>query len=326
MAFRIFLLAVLTLQTVSCSFTLEAGLEPIATAGTSLAATPPITLAANPTASSTSSPTVPPTVLPTDKPSPTPLPGSVVLPVTSLGTDIPWLPLDKTRWPAVFVATFNTQAPPFDDPLVRKAFAASVDREAIVEMARKWYAVDPSPATTFIPPQTLGRDLYGEVGVNYDPILAKDLMAQAGYGDTASFPTVTFIVNSYGDTAPGARYNMARAMADAWHTILGVDVEVQALKPPAFRERLATNPPELFWIGWTTDPGNDPDFIRAIYGGEGQYNYGHFQSADFDSLVDRAAASHDAAARQVLYIEAERLLCEIEVGTIPLYFTVFSFP
>ena len=323
---RIFLLIVLTLQTVSCSFTLEAGLEPVPTAETFLAASPPTTTAANPTASLTGPPTIPLTIPPTDTPSPTPLPGSVVLPVTSLGTDIPWLPLDKTRWPTVFVATFNTLAPPFDDPLVRKAFAASVDRSAIVEMAEKWYAVDPSPATTFIPPQTLGRDLFGEVGVNYDPVLAKDLLAQAGYEDTASFPKVTFIVNSYGDTAPGARYNMARAMADTWHTILGVHVEVQALKPPAFGERLRANPPELFWIGWTTDPGNDPDFIRTIYHTEGQYNYGHFHSADFDSLIDRAAASHDPAARQVLYIEAERLLCETEVGTVPLYFTVSSFP
>jgi ABC-type transport system substrate-binding protein len=303
------------LFTTNCNLTFDVGLE-------QPTAVPTITIA--PTALPTSTPTIHPTEIPTDTPIPTPtlLPGKMVIPVTSFGTDIPWLPLDKTRWPVVFVTTFNTQIPPFNNPLVRKAFAASVDRNVIVDMAKKWYAIDPSPATTFIPPQTLGRDLYGEVGIPFDPALARDLLTQAGYKDTTSFPKLTFIVNSYGDIAPGARYNMAKAMADMWHTYLGVTVDVQALRPPTFGERLRSSPPELFWIGWTVDPGNDPDFIRSIYHTGGQYNYGHFSNPDFDSLVDRAAASHDPATRQVLYIEAERLLCETEVGIIPLYFNV----
>lgn len=226
----------------------------------------------------------------------------------------------------VHVVTFNTELPPFDNPLVRQAFAASIDKNVIVDMAKRYYAIDPAPATTFIPPQTLGRDLYGKVGVNFDPAYAKELLTQAGYRDSTSFPTVTFIVNSYGDTAPGDRFNMASAMADMWHTYLGVTVKVEAYQPPTFRDRIRTNPPALFWVGWLPDPGNDPDFIRTIYYSGAQYNYGHFSNSTFDSLVDRAASLHDPATRQSLYIEAERVLCETEVGLIPLYFTFAKFP
>jgi ABC-type transport system substrate-binding protein len=193
-------------------------------------------------------------------------------------------------------------------------------------MAKKYYAIDPSPATTFIPPQTLGRNLYGEVGINFDPDQARELLAQAGYQDASSFPKVTFIVNSYGNTAPGARFNMARAMADMWLTNLGVTVEVKALEPVPFNDWIESNPPELFWIGWLPGSGNDPNFIILTYQSGSEWNYGFFSNAEFDSLVGRAAAVHDPATRQGLYIEAERVLCEKEAGTIPLYYTFMNLP
>jgi oligopeptide transport system substrate-binding protein len=226
----------------------------------------------------------------------------------------------------VHVVTFNTHLPPFDNPLIRQAFAASVDKDVIVGMAKKYYAIDPSPATTFIPPQTLGRNLYGEVGITFNPDKARELLAKAGYQNTSSFPKVTFIVNSYGDTAPGARFNMAREMAEMWLTNLGVTVEVKALEPASFRERIKSNPPALFWIGWLPDPANDPDFIILTYHSGSEWNYGFFSNTEFDLLVGRAAAVHDPATRQGLYIEAERVLCEKEAGIIPLYFTFMNLP
>ena len=314
MKLRIVLVLVISvLFTTTCNLTLEVGLEktPATPTGTAL----PML------AAPTDTPTIPPTEVPTNTPvpTPTPMPGKIVVPITSMGKDIPWLPLDKDRWPSAYIIMINNQLPPFDNSLVRQAFAAAVDRDEIVKMAKQYYVVDPAPAMTFLPPETLGRDLYGEVGINFDPARARDLLAQAGYSDTLAFPKVTFLVNSYGETAPGARFNMATAMAEMWKTTLGVTVEVQVLKPPAFGERLRSDPPALFMVGWTADPGNDPDFMRPIFHTGGEYNYGHFSNAEFDSLVDRAAASRDPAVRQALYIEAERLLCETEAGIIPLF-------
>jgi len=314
---------VLILLSASCNGVIEIGLERESTSTPSkaTAAVPSNTSTAIPTAlpTNTSVPTL--TELPTLTPTATPLPGLMVVPVTSLRNEIPWLPLDRARWPTVFIVTFNNQLPPFDNPLVRQAFAASINRDVIVEMAELWYAVDPSPATTFIPPSTLGRDLYGEVGIGFDPDHARDLLSQAGYTDPATFPKTTFLVNSYGETAPGARFNMANAMAEMWLTNLGVTVDVEATKPPTFSERIRSNPPALFWNGWLPDPGNDPDFIRQVFHTNGEYNFGHFSDPAFDSLVVRAAKSQDPTERQALYVEAERQLCEVDAGIIPLYHT-----
>lgn len=246
------------------------------------------------------------------------------MPVDTLGNTLPWLPMDNKAVPGVNYVAFNLAIPPFNNALVRQAFAHAIDRQVIAEMAHKYRARDARPATTLTPPETLGRDLYNQVGAVFDPQKAKDLLTQAGYSDPSAFPTVTMIVNAYGDIAPGARFNMANAMVDMWQNNLGVSVQVKVVKTfKDYGDRLRTDPPEIFWQGWAADV-NDPDnFLRGIFHSGSQYNYGHFSNAEFDQLVDDAAIAGHPAKRQELYILAERLLCETEAALIPLYHMTF---
>ncbi len=268
------------------------------------------------TATFTSSP-VPPTI--TFTPLPTPLPGSVVLPVDTLGKEIPWLPMDETARPVSHYVLFNTHRPPFNSALVRQAFAYAIDRQVIVDMANKYKASNPTPATTLTPPQVLGRDLYNEVGAVFDPQKARQLLIEAGYSDPSAFPETTIIVNSYGDIAPGARFNMASSMAEMWRKNLGVTVKVKALQPAGFKNAIKNDPPELIWLGWLADM-NDPDnFLRETFHSAADFNYGKFANPEYDQLLASAAKSKDPAVRQELYIQAERLLCETEAALIPLY-------
>ena len=261
---------------------------------------------------------------PTDTlvPLPTQLPGTLVLSIDTLEKTIPWLPLDATAVPVVNYVAFNTLRPPFNSTLVRQAFAHAIDRQVLVEMVRRYQAINPRTATTLTPPETLGRDLYGEVGIGFDPEKAKELFIEAGYSEPTEFPTITFLVNASDNIAPGARFNMASAIADMWQTHLGVTVQVQALNFDDFINRLQTDPPDVYWLGWVAD-SNDPDnFLREIFHSGSQNNYGKFSNTEFDQLVDRAAKSENPAERQELYIRAERLLCETEAAVIPIYHTI----
>jgi oligopeptide transport system substrate-binding protein len=251
----------------------------------------------------------------------------VVFPVDTLGKDIPWLPTEKSNRPGVNYVSFNNLLPPFNNPLVRRAFAQAIDRQVLVEMVRKYYTKDPKPATSLTPPEIMGRDLYKQVGALFDPQEAKDLLKEAGFSDSSPFPDVTMIVNAYGDVAPGARFNMANAMVEMWQEHLGVTVQVEVIA--AFKDygnRLKTDPPEIFWQGWVADI-NDPDnFLRELFHSDSEYNYGHFKSPEFDQLVENASQSKNPAERQELYIQAERFLCEVETGLIPLYHYTFTVP
>jgi ABC-type oligopeptide transport system substrate-binding subunit len=296
----------------------------------------PTSIPAQPTA--TLPPTVPsspvpptdtpePTAAPTETeiPSPTPLPGKVVLPVDTLGKGVPWLPLDENYRPVVQYVAFNTVKAPFNSATLRQALAYAVDRDVLIDMVKSYGARDAVPASVLTPPQVLGRDLYGEVGITYDPGKARELFAKTGYSDPSAFPKAVFLVNASGEVAPGARYNMATAMSNMWKDVLGISIEVQAVGSfTYYGEQLANNPPDIFWIGWIADYNDPANFVGELFypNGDyhGEYNYGQFSNSEFTVLISRALVSHDPAERQVLYIQAERILCELEAAVIPIYF------
>lgn len=286
-----------------------------------------------PAASSTPAPpaatitSLPPSVTPyptateTVVPSPTVLPGRQVLPLDSLGDSIPWLPTDPDQWPGVHYIGFNTRFPPFDNALVRRAFAQAVDRDVLALLATKYKYKNVTPATNLTPPLALGRDLYGEVGLVFDPEQAKALLVEAGYTDISTFPPVTLLVSYQGEISPGSRHNMGLALAEMWQTHLGIKVDVLTVSRAEYLDRIHNNPSDLYWIGWLADYVDPDNFLRQLFRTGSDTNYGQFSNSTFDDLVDHAerTAIVDPAGRQALYIEAERLLCEEKAGVIPLF-------
>lgn len=270
-------------------------------------------------------PTNTPTPLPTstNTPEPTPIPGIQVYPVSSLADSIPWLPLEKGQEPMTVYYGFNVEKPPFNNTLVRQAFAAAIDREDIANQAAGFNFRNVTPATSFTPPDTLGRDLYGEVGIPFDGARAKELLEQAGYSSVESFPSITLIVSTRGEAAPGAYYRMAKSIVTMWEQHLGIRAEIEVVGDMGtYINRLQTDPPEIYQLGWGADI-NDPSNFLGIFHSSNELNFGHFNHGYYDNLIDKAERVTDPAERQLLYIEAERILTEDEAGVIPLYHTLY---
>jgi oligopeptide transport system substrate-binding protein len=287
-------------------------------------ATPDV-IVSNPTSTIPPLPTERPTDVPepTLPPSPTPLPGTVVIPIDSYSEGIPWLPYDPSAVPSVYYIAFNCSKPPFDNPLVRQAFAAAVDKDVLVDITVDLYAsaiFDPRPATNVTPPEILGRDVFNEIGIRYDPASAAELLKQAGYEDSSAFPAVTILVNATGSIAVGYNIKMADTMAEMWKDVLGVDVKVEYVENfNVYKEMLQDNQAEMIRVYWAAD-FNDPDnFLRTLFQTGSESNFGNFSNPEFDELVQQAAEIADPTQRQLLYLEAERILCEQEAGAIPIY-------
>lgn len=282
---------------------------------------------ATPEPTSTTEPTaVPPTETytpePTFTPSPTPVPGKQVFPLDSFAEEIPWLPMDENNVPVINYIGFNTEKPPFNNALVRQAFSYAIDRDAITEMAIKYNYRNARPASVFTPSEVLGRDLYGAVGINFNPQKAKELFIEAGYSDSSSFPSVTFLVNVSGEKAPGAHLNVAKAMAEMWEEHLGVSVEVTVEGNwGRYLDRLRDDAPEIFRLGWGADYIDPDNFLRENFSSGAEYNKTNFSNAEFDQLVESAKLQRTRPEkRQLLYIQAEYILCEEQAVIIPLYF------
>jgi ABC-type transport system substrate-binding protein len=221
---------------------------------------------------------------------------------------------------------FNMMKPPFNYVLVRQAFAAAIDRELIAQKALEYNFRNAAPASSLTPPEILGRDLYNQVGIPFDPSKARELLQQAGYSDPMSFPPTTLLVSVRGRAAPGAYYQMAKMIVAMWETNLGVKVTIETAEIPAYRNRFATDAPHIYQLGWGADY-NDPDnFLKALFHSASEFNLGHFNSREFDRLVEEAASRTDPEKRLLLYIQAEQILTEKEAALIPLYHSYVPIP
>src|SRR5574341_631508 len=115
---------------------------------------------------------------------------------------------------------FNTTKAPFDDPRVRKAFAAAVDREAIVTSIVKLG----EPARWFTHPSVFASpEISDTLGIQFNVNQAREYLRQAGY-DRKRLPPITLAVNS-NDT----HQRIAEAIVQMWRNNLGVEVRVGTL-------------------------------------------------------------------------------------------------
>lgn len=84
---------------------------------------------------------------------------------------------------SVVYVGFAHDKPPFDNPAVRRAFAAALDREAFVQEVQLGI-----PMIHMTPPGIAGALPPGEVGIGYDPDYAREQLAQAGYPGCQGLP------------------------------------------------------------------------------------------------------------------------------------------
>lgn len=260
-------------------------------------------------------PTARPTVTKSPRPTSTPsLPGEVVVPIDNMAPDIPWLPIDKNAIPATTWINFKMNEPPFDNPLVRKALAAALNRQELANIVMGNAAVaNVRPATSLLPPETLGLYLYSQVGIPFNPDLAKSLLAEAGYPDGNNFPMVTIYVN-----ASDSNIAVFNAVHQMWANFLNIQVKVEYIPWGQYTEVIRSHPPAIFRFGWQADV-NDPENFMQLFRTGSENNFIGFSDPRFDRLIDQATQITNPTQRQEYYIEAERILCEEVTAVIPLY-------
>lgn len=278
------------------------------------------------TAQPTSAPQPTNTPEPTPTMQPTELPGQVVLPIESLQFGNPWQPFDRSKIPTVVYYGFDVNKPPFNVPEVRQAFAAALDTEILTRIySESPFYNDEKFTRNVIPPTILSRDLTGEIGIQYDPAKAKELLASAGYVDPTTFPeTNLLIVYPVWADYPGIMVNAAKEAIKMWKDNLGVTVnmEVVGVETGGVEEQLAlikSGKYQIFehgvWVG-----SNDPnDLVSSMFYSDGANNLTGFNNARAMILIDDGLREVDPAKRLPIYIELEKLLSEEEMPIIPIF-------
>ncbi len=202
---------------------------------------------------------------------------------------------------------FNVKKPPFDNPLIRKAFAASIDRASIVDLIQGAGIVN----TSWIPKDMLAYN--PAIGIKFDPEQARKWLAEAGYPGGKGFPEVSFLW-------PDVSYNrvIAEALQSMWKQYLGIEVELMNEEWKVYLSTINTNPPEIHRAGWGADFPDPHNFMSLFQCNTGNNRTG-WCNEEYDSLVDKAAEETDIEKRKALYDRAQKILTEQDAPIAPFY-------
>lgn len=202
---------------------------------------------------------------------------------------------------------FDTTRPPFDEVLVRRAFAAAVDWRRLVTLARGALV---TPADGMVPPGLPDRPV-GSFMPTYDPAAARRLFAEAGYPGGRGFAPVTIV-------SGGAMYDLQ--IASELESVLGITVEVEQTSFEDFFARLGSDPPAFWQLSWIADYPSPNDFLGILLGTGRATNYTGWSSTEFDAAIGEAVAAPDASSAATAYARASAVVAR-EVPAIPLSYS-----
>ena len=99
---------------------------------------------------------------------------------------------------------------------------------------------------------------------------------------------------------------------------LGIDVELYNTETKVHYDEIQSGILDVARAGWLADY-NDADNFLNLLKSSVQYNYGGYDNAEFDALLDQANASTDAKERAAILRQAEQIAMD-ESASIPIYY------
>jgi len=210
---------------------------------------------------------------------------------------------------------FKTQEPPFDDLRVRQAFAHAIDRPTILNVILKGMMI---PAYTMLPlhfPGYVG-DKYTDIQ-RYDPALARELLAEAGYPGGKGFPTKALWLPDAQSSSPIGQ--AAQAIQQMLKENLGVDIDLQNTEGATYRTSMYNWEIPMSLASFNYDFADPQSMLGMIWRSQPRgYSRHDWTNPAFDQLIDQAAGEMNPEERMAMYDDAERILAT-DVGGVFLW-------
>jgi oligopeptide transport system substrate-binding protein len=199
-----------------------------------------------------------------------------------------------------FWLVMNDTTKPLDNPLVRKAFAKAIDRDAMI---RDVAAGIGQPATSMIPPgmpgyqADLGKDL------NFDAAAAKDLLKQAGFADPTQFPELHF---RFATTT--ANQSRAEFIQGQLKQNLGINIVLDSMETKAYQAAYKNKDFDLAWTGWGADYPDPQNFMTGLFACGASNNKYNYCNPQFDAAAAKGDSGTDLTVRLQAYAQAQQIL------------------
>lgn len=198
----------------------------------------------------------------------------------------------------------NTTVKPFTDVRVRQALAYAIDKDAIVEGVLTDVAVR---ADTLVPPSFPGHTTDLPI-YEYNPTLARQLLAQAGYPN--GFETSI----QYARLSASGTFHEAVIPIQQYWAAVGVKLNLEVVDSATWSKLLGEDGVALSYAGLSRPP--DVDMLMVYWDATGSLNFINY---DIQDLIDQGRVETDPEARAAIYAEFQRRIAT-DVPMIPLFY------
>ncbi|WP_037289908.1 peptide ABC transporter substrate-binding protein [Saccharibacillus sacchari] len=215
---------------------------------------------------------------------------------------------------------FNTKEAPFNNAKIRKAFAMSIDRQALIDNVTK---AGQTPAFGFVPTSIAGlnnqsfRDEHPDADYFKEDAAAAKTLLEEGMAEEGitTLPSITLLYNTSEN-----HQKLALAVADMWKNNLGVEIQTKNEEWSVFLESRKTGNFQIARAGWSADYNDPMTFMDMFVTGGGNNNTG-FANEEYDALIDAAyKGGNDPEKRMQDMAAAEKILVGDNMVIMPVYY------
>jgi len=217
------------------------------------------------------------------------------------------------RGPSLFPewVAFNVEKAPFDDVLVRQAVGYAIDVDTIIERIYLGVGVR---STQPVAPGVYGFDETIEP-IPYDPDMARDLLAQAGWEDTDGDGVVDKDGQKFSAEFKIMAITEIQRMAEsmqAYMADVGMEASIVVEDWGAYLADLAAGNMNMFVLGQENPIGDADASLAYLFTSDqiGVNNYTRYNNQEFDRLIDEERRETDPEARLELLKEAISLVVD----------------
>lgn len=203
---------------------------------------------------------------------------------------------------------FDTTAPPYDDPVVRRAISQSIDRERLAEEV---FGGTSRPTDRIVPDGVPGSQAGACDHCRYDPEGAVALLEDA----EVELPEVLTFTHSRGATNTVVAERIAADVSAA----LGLEVEPVALDLAEYVPAVRRGEAPWFRLGWGSNTPDAGAYLDPLFHSRniGLDNLTRYADEETDLLLDEARRAASEPEATDAYAEAERRILDA-VAVAPL--------
>lgn len=186
---------------------------------------------------------------------------------------------------------------------IRQAINYSIDRKKMVKYLRN--GIGTPGHAGFIPKGMPGFDMDEVKGYEYNPVKARQLLAEAGYPNGKGLPEITLqTITSYKDLIEFVQGELNKA---------GIKCRVETNQGSSLRELIAKNGVNFFRGSWIADYPDAENYLSVFY--SKNYvpvgpNYTSYNNKEFDKLYEAVFLETDDEKRFKLYRQMDQLVLE----------------